>query len=75
LAARPSAAPSGGLAIGCPLLVLWGTRGIVGGPGENLLSLWQQYATDVRGSPPATGHFLAEEAPDLVITALRGFLS
>jgi pimeloyl-ACP methyl ester carboxylesterase len=38
------------------------------------LSVWQQYATDVRGAALPTGHFLPEEAPDLVTAALREFL-
>ena len=39
----------------CPLLVLWGTQGMVG-PGYDPPSIWQQYAADVRGHavPPAT---------------------
>jgi len=34
----------------------------------------KQYGTDVRGTALPTGHFLPEEAPDLVSDALRGFL-
>ena len=37
------------------------------------LSIWQQYATDVRGNELPVGHFLPEEAPDLVTAALRDF--
>jgi pimeloyl-ACP methyl ester carboxylesterase len=39
------------------------------------LSIWQEYATDVRGEPLPTGHFLPEEAPPLVTAALRAFLT
>jgi haloacetate dehalogenase len=35
--------------------------------------IWQQYASDVRGDALPTGHFLAEEAPDLVRAALGDF--
>jgi haloacetate dehalogenase len=56
----------------CPVLVLWGTQSFVG-RGYEPLSVWQQYATDVRGNALSTGHFLPEEAPDLVTAALRDF--
>ena len=59
--------------VGCPVLVLWGTQGFVG-RGYEPLAVWRQYATDVRGHALPTGHFLPEEAPDLVIAALRDFL-
>jgi haloacetate dehalogenase len=57
----------------CPVLALWGTQAFVG-RGYEPLSVWQQYATDVRGAALPTGHFLPEEAPGLVIAALRDFL-
>jgi haloacetate dehalogenase len=59
--------------VGCPVLVLWGTQGFVG-RGYDPLAVWRQYATDVRGQALPTGHFLPEEAPDLVSAALREFL-
>jgi haloacetate dehalogenase len=59
--------------IGCPVLVLWGTQGFVG-RGYDPLAVWRQYAADVRGQALPTGHFLPEEAPDLVSAALRDFL-
>ena len=62
-----------GQKIDCPLLVLWGAQGFVG-RGYAPLRVWQQYAADVRGQELPTGHFLPEEAPDLVTTALRDFL-
>jgi haloacetate dehalogenase len=62
-----------GQKIGCPLLVLWGAQGFVG-RGYQPLRVWQQYATDVGGQELPTGHFLPEEAPDLVTAALRDFL-
>jgi haloacetate dehalogenase len=62
-----------GQKVECPLLVLWGTQGFVG-RGYEPLSVWQDYATDVRGEALPTGHFLPEEAPDLVTAALRDFL-
>jgi len=44
------------------------------GRGYQPLSVWQDHALDVRGEALPTGHFLPEEAPDLVIAALREFL-
>src|SRR5580704_12951943 len=62
-----------GQRIGCPVLVLWGTQAFVG-RGCEPLTVWRQYAPDVRGRTLPTGHFLPEEAPDLVLSALRDFL-
>jgi haloacetate dehalogenase len=62
-----------GQRIECPTLALWGTEAFVG-RAYDPLSVWQQYATDLRGTPLPTGHFLPEEAPDLVVAALRDFL-
>ena len=62
-----------GQQVECPVLVLWGSQSFVG-RGYEPLSVWRQYAADVRGQALPTGHFLPEEAPDLVIAALRDFL-
>ena len=62
-----------GQKIDCPLLALWGAQGFVG-RGYEPLHVWQQYATDTRGHELPTGHFLPEEAPDLVTAALHDFL-
>ena len=62
-----------GQRIECPVLALWGTQAFVG-RGYEPLSVWRQYATDVRGAALPTGHFLPEEAPALVIEALRDFI-
>ncbi len=61
-----------GQKIDCPVLVLWGRQSFVG-RGYEPFSVWQQYATDVRGDALPVGHFLPEEAPDLVTAALRSF--
>lgn len=63
-----------GQKVECPLLVLWGTSGMVG-PGYDPLGIWQQYATDVSGSALATGHFVPEEAPESVSAALLKFVA
>jgi haloacetate dehalogenase len=61
-----------GQKVECPLLVLWGAHGLVG--SADPLAIWQQYAPDVHGHALHVGHFLPEEAPDLVTAELRDFL-
>jgi len=59
--------------VGCPLLALWGERGVV----ERLydvLDIWREYATDVRGRALPTGHYLAEERPGETAEELVSFL-
>jgi len=58
--------------IGCPVLVLWGDKGFVN-RSYDVLAVWRDYATDVRGHTVSSGHFLPEEAPDEVIRALQSF--
>ena len=53
--------------------MLWGAQGFVG-RGYQPLSVWQDYAIEIRGEALPAGHFLPEEVPDLVIAALREFL-
>jgi haloacetate dehalogenase len=55
-----------------PLMVLWGAEGIVGRCFEPLKE-WQQVATDVRGKPVPAGHYIAEEAPDLLLAEVLPF--
>jgi haloacetate dehalogenase len=38
------------------------------------LDTWKTWATDVRGSPVDSGHFLTEENPDATARMLREFL-
>lgn len=56
-----------------PLLVLWGTEGVVARCFDPL-ALWRERAEDVRGWAVPGGHYLAEERPDEIADALRGFL-
>lgn len=61
--------------IRCPLLALWGGKGKIGQWYEPL-EIWRQYcAGDVTGGPVASGHYLAEEAPDEVLAHLNKFLA
>jgi haloacetate dehalogenase len=59
-----------GQRVECPVLLLWGTQSMA---GADPLGAWQEYASDVRGDALPTGHFLPEEAPDLVGAALGDF--
>lgn len=63
-----------GESVGCPLLVLWGSRGFVGGHYD-VLDIWRDYAADVRGHAVECGHFLPEEQPSVTTTALREFFA
>ena len=59
--------------IACPLLVLWGTQGLVGRQFD-VLGLWRKRAGDVTGRSIDCGHYLAEEAPADTLAALQAFL-
>ncbi len=55
-----------------PLRVLWGDNGIVG-QCFDVLALWRERASDVSGRAVASGHYLAEEAPQAVLDEALGF--
>ena len=55
-----------------PLKVLWGEHGAVG-QCFDVLALWRERATQVTGNSLPCGHYLAEEAPELVISHALGF--
>jgi haloacetate dehalogenase len=62
-----------GRKVGCPLLALWGGRGVM----ERIYdveAVWREYANDVTGKPLDAGHFLAEERPKETARELRSFL-
>lgn len=56
-----------------PLLVLWGEQ--YGLAKARPLETWRDWADDVRGHAVSGGHFIAEEAPDAIITAFREFFA
>lgn len=63
-----------GRRIRCPVLVLWGAKGRIGG-WYDPVALWQSYADGpVSGGPVEAGHYLAEEAPEEVLAWLTEFL-
>jgi haloacetate dehalogenase len=66
-------ADKGNRRITCPLLALWGTTGSVA--RLDVLSVWREWAVDVRGSAIDSGHHIPEDAPEATVAALREFLS
>jgi haloacetate dehalogenase len=62
-----------GQKVTCPLFVLWSATGYVG-KTQDVLAVWREYATDVRGQSLPCGHYLAEEMPDETYAVLRPFL-
>ena len=66
---------SAGDRIRCPMLVLWGSKGKIGG-WYDPVSLWRDYASGaVEGLAVNSGHYLAEEAPAEVLGAVQPFLA
>jgi haloacetate dehalogenase len=49
-----------------PLRVLWGGHGVVG-QCFDVLALWRERATQVTGAALPCGHYIAEEAPELLL--------
>lgn len=62
-----------GRRIQCPVLALWAGRDELG-EWFDVLETWRGWADDVCGHALDASHFLAEEAPDDVATALIDFL-
>jgi len=56
----------------CPLLVLWGEKGVVNRLFDPLAD-WRAVARDVSGRPLPCGHYLAEEQPDATREELERF--
>ncbi len=55
-----------------PLHVLWGEHGAVG-QCFDVLALWRERATQVAGSSVPCGHYIAEEAPELLLAQALDF--
>lgn len=61
-----------GRRIACPLLVLWGARGVL----QRLYdvpAIWRDWADDLQARSLDCGHFLPEERPEETLAALRAF--
>ena len=55
-----------------PLRVLWAEHGNVG-KSFDVLALWRERACDISGSSLPCGHYIAEEAPQLLIDEAQNF--
>ncbi|MBI3701894.1 MAG: alpha/beta hydrolase [Afipia sp.] len=63
-----------GKKITIPMLALWGDAGIAASAATPL-DVWKTWATNVRGQPVNSGHFLTEEDPDATSDALLEFFA
>jgi haloacetate dehalogenase len=61
-----------GRRVTAPLHVLWGARGVVGRCFEPL-TLWRAAAEHVTGRAVDSGHYIAEEAPEVVLAEALDF--
>ena len=55
-----------------PIQVLWGQKGVIERCFD-CLALWQQRAANVTGHHLPSGHYMAEEIPEQITTAMRDF--
>ena len=60
--------------ISCPLLVLWGASG-AWPKLYDVLSVWKERGSNVVGKEMPTGHFIAEEKPEMLLAELNSFFS
>lgn len=61
-----------GRRVPAPLRVLWGAQGVVGRCFDPL-ALWRAVASDVSGRAVDSGHYIAEEAPAVVLAEASDF--
>jgi len=59
----------------CPVRVLWGERGVVHRLFTPLADWQQKCAARVTGRAVPTGHYIAEEAPDLLLVEMLDFFA
>ena len=62
-----------GRRIACPILALWGAKGVVARCFDPLAE-WRRVANEVSGHPLACGHYIPEEMPEEVVGELLAFL-
>jgi len=63
-----------GRRIACPVLAIWGSNSHVGRHFRPL-EAWAEWADDLRGHAIPTGHYPAEQRPDLVLDAFEEFFA
>jgi haloacetate dehalogenase len=64
-----------GRQIDCPVLALWGTRGALPRFYGDVLGVWGEWASDLRGRGVEASHFLAEDEPVEVAGELSDFFT
>lgn len=64
-----------GVRVRCPMLALWGTRGVVGRQFDPIANWRAKCDGPVTGQAIDAGHFIPEEAPDALLAALEPFLA
>ncbi len=62
-----------GKRVECPLLVLWGERSTVG-QLYDVMKIWREQASDVRGKALPGGHYLPEELPEQMLAEISAFM-
>jgi haloacetate dehalogenase len=60
--------------VDCPMLVLWGARGVVARLFDPIAD-WRAVADDVRGRALPAGHYLPEEVPEETVSELIAFFA
>lgn len=63
-----------GRKVTCPLLVLWGERSTTG-QLYDVMKIWREHATNVRGKAFPGGHFLPEDMPNETLDAILPFFT
>lgn len=64
-----------GKRLGCPTLVGWSTDDDMEKLYRDVLAVWRPWSVDLRGVAVASGHQMAEEAPEELVDALTGFIA
>ncbi len=62
-----------GRKLACPLLALWGEKGVVGRLYD-VLAVWRDHADIVGGRGLPCGHYIPEEQPEATVAELEDFL-
>lgn len=73
--AHEEADRSAGRRLRIPVLVLWSLRDDLKDLYGDPLAIWEQWAQNVTGHGIDSGHHVAEEAPEALVTALLPFLN
>src|SRR3546814_10674052 len=60
--------------LACPVLAIWGSNSHVGRHYKPLAA-WAEWADNLRGFAVPTGHYPAEQRPDLILDAFQAFFA